>query len=586
MKTFYLSIQKRMVIFFLFITIISVSLIAFPMMQYYRTVKLQDLQIQERQKLVNIENRIQQMLDESRVLTNLNFLSPTFQDNLDTTSMASQSNDISAALRMILINSNYIANIFFLYQGKIYFESAYSPSFPYHKNLSEEDLEQLFSISHNEMRYCPEINQTYSINTDTNHYVPFVRTINNTNTFTPIGMLVYFIDQEKLQQLVSNTDQNISLLLMDRAYNLVVSSNQMIGSTDGEWDDFLEQNTSFSIMHQDNGTYAYAKHSIPTMNWILLSKTALTDDVQYPYVLTMALGLLFILLVFVLLDFYIAFHISRPLAKVKQNMLRVQSGDFTPMEMKKTRISSEVTELQLFYNTMLLRLDALTKNIMRQGKRKRHNELLLLQEQIKPHFLYNTLDSISALNMMHQNELAYQLTTALSSFYRTNLSVAQAFISVQTEIECVKDYLTILNIRYGDTIGATFDVMNQMLSEQIPKLILQPLVENAVHHGIRQKRRTGQLHIRGYLDHEEIIFEVCDNGIGMSESQIEQALMKTPTPHGGFGLYHLQETLSLYGAAHPLQIRSKVGCYAKLTIRVPRNITEGGSHALSSNDCR
>ena len=149
-------------------------------------------------------------------------------------------------------------------------------------------------------------------------------------------------------------------------------------------------------------------------------------------------------------------------------------------------------------------------------------QLLMLQEQIKPHFLYNSLYSIQQLCQLGDNEQAARMIGALSSFYRLGISGGDNIIPIQKELEHVDNYLQIQKMRYYDQFDYVIDCDPVICHYEIPKLVLQPLVENAIYHGIKQSKRKGFISVTGILDGEDILLEVHDDGAGITEERLKE----------------------------------------------------------------
>jgi len=204
------------------------------------------------------------------------------------------------------------------------------------------------------------------------------------------------------------------------------------------------------------------------------------------------------------------------------------------------------------------------------------SELRVLQAQITPHFIYNTLDAILSLAEQGNSEQVKTMTYALSDFLRISLSKGQDWITIEKEIRHVEDYLTILQIRYGAMLTFAIDIPDALLQTEVLKMILQPLVENAVYHGTKHVRRAGKVTVHATHTTDNIQFYVTDNGIGLKEEQLlavqSRLLQGVPdeTSEGGYGLYNVQKRLSLYyGNAASLNIASTYRKGTTVTVSVP-----------------
>jgi two-component system, sensor histidine kinase YesM len=267
--------------------------------------------------------------------------------------------------------------------------------------------------------------------------------------------------------------------------------------------------------------------------------------------------------------------IFKPLYKVQRHMKLVEDGQLVEMQVDKEN-SNEINDLKKVFNQMVISIKELIGKVKQEEKIIAKNELDIIQAQINPHFLYNTLDAVSALALLEDNKSCLKMTQALGNFYRNSLNSGQNLVSIKDEIECIESYMTILNIRYDDKITITYDIEEEIKEYKILKLILQPIVENAVHHGIRNKNGTGNIFIKGYKDEAEIILCVVDDGIGMSEDKINEILEgKTKRKKSGFGLYSSIQRISLYyDIEKPIVIVSEIGNGTQITIRV--NVIKGG----------
>jgi len=255
-------------------------------------------------------------------------------------------------------------------------------------------------------------------------------------------------------------------------------------------------------------------------------------------------------------------------------MRMVEKGHF--MEMAIDKHPNEINELKRIFNGMTLSIRNLIAKVKEEEQIIAKGKLDIINAQINPHFLYNTLDAVSALALMEDYQNCFKITQALGSFYRNSLNSGLDLISIRDEIESIKSYITILNIRYDNNIEVLFDVEEDLLHEKVLKLILQPPVENAIHHGIRSRSGKGTIWINIFERDGEIIFAVSDNGKGMSEKRVEEVLKgECKTGKSGFGLHGQMERIRLYyDIDDPISIHSVEGVGTEVTIRV-RRLKEG-----------
>ncbi len=237
---------------------------------------------------------------------------------------------------------------------------------------------------------------------------------------------------------------------------------------------------------------------------------------------------------------------------------------------------AEVDVLSTSFNRMVERLGQLVEDIHVEELHLRDAELRLLQEQINPHFLYNTLDNIIWLAESGQTDQVVHMVSALSAFFRTSLSNGKEYVTVKDEREHIESYLDIQQYRYRDILTYEINIDQDIYDCRIMKLVLQPLVENALYHGIKNKRGGGNITVSGSRRDGKLVFEVKDTGIGMTEERLNEvrAMIAGQTPpketSGGFGLYNVNERLRLnYGEASGISVFSEYRDHTILRVEIP-----------------
>lgn len=232
----------------------------------------------------------------------------------------------------------------------------------------------------------------------------------------------------------------------------------------------------------------------------------------------------------------------------------------------------EIGTLASVFNEMIRNTKLLISNIKQEQKKKKEFELALVQAQINPHFLYNTLDLIYVLCQMEDLNGASEVTKSLSDFYRISLSQGKTVITIEEELRNVEDYLKIQKSRYEDVLDYKIDVDPEIKEHSILKLTLQPLVENAIYHGIKPKE-GGKITIRGYEDLDTIVLQVVDNGRGIGEEKLKilNQFEKSSESKTSFGLSNVDERIKLYfGRDYGIKIESALGVGTKVEIILPK----------------
>jgi len=277
------------------------------------------------------------------------------------------------------------------------------------------------------------------------------------------------------------------------------------------------------------------------------------------------------LLVSIMVGAFISRRISGPLYQLERAMSRMEEGDFfTPVEVSGQK---EIIHLGKAFNEMLERIRSLMEAVVNEQRDKRKNELAALQNQINPHFLYNTLDSIVWLAENNRSKDVVTTVVALARFFRISISRGKNFIPVEDEIAHIENYLTIQRIRYVDKFEYRLEIDAQVYGYQVMKLILQPLVENAIYHGGGEADdEKGIITIRSYLRDIFLVFEVENTGYGISEERIGEIMkaVKDPDRKEGVGLSNVYQRLKIYyGEKADLVMESDMDEMTRVTLLLP-----------------
>lgn len=239
--------------------------------------------------------------------------------------------------------------------------------------------------------------------------------------------------------------------------------------------------------------------------------------------------------------------IHGPILRMERMASRIAKGDWNAR--LPAPAVAELYPLAADLNRMAEQLERLIEGQIEQEKTLKKAELRALQAQITPHFVYNTLETIIWLAEEENTRAVVDVTMAFTDFLRISLSGGQDFISVEKEEQHVRSYLLIQSVRYGSIMRYTIDIDPALADKRMLKLMLQPLVENAIYHGIKNKRGRGLLRITGRQENDWMVFTVADDGIGMSSEELHalRERMERTDGTGGYGLRNITQRLRLYG---------------------------------------
>ncbi len=338
----------------------------------------------------------------------------------------------------------------------------------------------------------------------------------------------------------------------------------------------LLDNENESFYHENDRYFMIETSSLT--GWHLISVTYESDivtDWQYVQISYAFLGLILFLIVGLATN-RISSGITRPIRKLQKIMQSVDTGEFQLVGAIKA--TEEIRELAREYDTMVGHIRKLMDENIKEQELKRKSDLKALQAQINPHFLYNTLDSIIWMGEMGQNREVVLMTSALSKLFRISISRGRELINISDEIAHVESYLTIQKMRYKDKFEYEIDIDPDLYKSSILKITLQPLVENAIYHGIKEVDHKGLIRITGEEFGEKIKLEVVDNGKGMTEEELENLntmLSSTPGSSGlfrqGTGVLNVHERIQLYfGNKYGLSYFPSSGGGIRIMIIIPR----------------
>lgn len=285
-------------------------------------------------------------------------------------------------------------------------------------------------------------------------------------------------------------------------------------------------------------------------------------------------------LIVFLLSSLVASRISRPIRRLELSMKSVERGDFNLTVSGEGPL--EIKHLADRFNIMIGTIKQLMNRIVTEQESKRKYELEALQAQINPHFLYNTLNTVVRMVGMNKNEEVIKTITALSKLFRISIGKGKSLITIADEMEHARNYLIIQQMRFKNKFDYSFDMQEEALSFVTLKLIIQPLIENALMHGIEPSVDKGHIAVSVKLDGSEVVIKVSDNGLGMSAEQLGKILSGTAVSSkgSGVGVKNVQERIRLYfGDAYGLYFESELEVGTTVTIRFPaltHKQTEGG----------
>lgn len=402
------------------------------------------------------------------------------------------------------------------------------------------------------------------------NFVSMIRLVRDINTTETLGVLIINISENAFKDSYANITNNYTtgVTILDQNNNSIIRSS---GIKTSNLIQLFDKNQGYVIRNINNSECLVSYLTEEKNGWKIVSiipVSELSNETSAPGLIGFAIIMINSILLFIGTIFTTRM-ITIPIKKLLKSMKGVEKGEFNEVNIKAG--GDEIGQLRDGYNIMILEIQNLIKRVITEQKVKRKAELDVLQAQIKPHFLYNTLDSINSLALMGEVASVCDLVDALGSYYRISLSKGKEVITIGEEIDMVKNYLLIQKMRYPELFTVSFTIDEKCNNYRILKLVLQPLVENALYHGIRDKVGGGTIAITTEHLNDHIRITVEDDGVGMSGEFIESMLGNNiRSIDTGFGLRGTIERLRIfYGMDNCFQIESKVDFGTKITLLIP-----------------
>lgn len=427
------------------------------------------------------------------------------------------------------------------------------------QNAINEPMINIFSgVGFENDRYAFTLSRYMSFNRSENHGVALIEF-----DFTKIVRLIY----------QSDLGENGHIAIFDRDYNVVYSSlPELIDEDLIETKKLVLGSTGVTINHQSFNLYI---STITNTGWkvSVFTNNSQIYSVLYNFIIIVIITILLLSIIYIFIVYVIVKQVTYPLYRLQAEMNKVKDLNYDVNRSKLKKGSKEIIQLDATFNEMMRRIRYLADKLLQEQENQRKSELKALQNQINPHFLYNTLDSIIYMIDKGENQKAEEMIVALSKFFRISISRGKAIIPLKDEVEHVRNYLLIQKIRFGDQFTYSINVDPSLYQYSCIKLILQPLVENAIEHGLNDNESGGQIEIIGTQNESYIILKIKDNGYGISEDKLEQIYKSfhDDSIHQGVGLKNVYQRIKIYyGEEADIKIDSLFDEGTIISIYIPK----------------
>ncbi len=365
--------------------------------------------------------------------------------------------------------------------------------------------------------------------------------------------------------------------IMDKKGNIVYHPQQQLiySGLKSEQTDILTKAGDGTLVKKN---VIYSIRSLDNCDWRIVGVSYIDELVTVK--VKGAMQILLVMIAFVLVTVFLSsFLLTHMISHPIQNLVKAMKdfeADAEEFSYQPVHGSKEMIALSDSFGHMVGRIQDLMEKVRREEITLRKTELKALQAQINPHFLYNTLDAIGWMCEEERSQDAVEMVNALARLFRISISKGHELIPIGKEVEHARSYLMIQNFRYKNQFTYSFDIEEECLPYLCNKITLQPIIENAIYHGINRMVDEGEIRIRIYGEGDDIVFSVSDNGVGMSKEQCGNILKSEPGDQTGIGIKNVNDRIKIYfGEEYGITIESEPDEGTCVSIRMPK-VGEGG----------
>ncbi|WP_171655613.1 sensor histidine kinase [Paenibacillus foliorum] len=552
---------------------------------------LQQLKQNAYTSIYDTVSQTKQFMNEklSEIATNLTIL----DNDSDLNSLLNRSDDagfelepqdyvsLSKSLEKVFIHRNGVMDsiLVFYNNGKIAFQKTEEIT---NNTTLPLDLD-LYTSKLNEKKNLSLNHWLIQVNDNQEGYVSVIKLLGKSRDFIK-GILLFQIRQSYFKTILDNP------IISQNGYLCIISNDEVMRFKDIDPKYELTDNELKKIFLEDNKSQgktnlvnSSGNHMLVIYDTLSINKwriaAVVPEDELYlkvEYMKYINLAMMFILIIIaIFLANLLANVITKPIIQLTRKINNIENNNFEIKFSEKQNIT-EIDVLNRGIRDMIHRIRDLIVKLETEQENKRLAELTALQYQIQPHFLYNTLFSIKQLCEMGETKKAGSMVLALSNFFRISISSGSEIIPISQEIKHIENYLQIQDSRYGDKFIYNIDIPEEMLNYKILKLILQPLIENSLYHGIKQKNEKGTIYVRGIEMGDDCYIWVEDNGAGMTPHKLKELndslMVKSDSDNQvGFGVGNVHKRLQLhFGQEYGLFYESEEGQGTIVTVKIKR----------------
>lgn len=485
-------------------------------------------------------------------------------------------NGITHTMEYVL-PSNIDAVFLFSNAGFIYSEADNELKEYVQKNIQQ--LRAEVNYSNGEMIFLDSRFINYADNSGENIFF-VARKIRSIDTFEDIGIMLFAVRESVMWKNIYMKDAIGNFYITNTNGKIISCKNKDLIVTD--LSTLLEKNFSPDDLKKDNGYYITGELIINSMynkltGWSLVNSVNIDEtnsNFYYIQRIILVIGIIAIIIA-VYISVLISSNISRPIKNLTSTMKRVSQGDLnvkSDLSLIKGA-TKEVRELSEVFNYMTVQLQTLLDDCYNKGLKEKDAELRALRAQIQPHFIYNTLDTVYWMLIERNDYDIAEMVTKLGEILRYSIKKGSTNVHVKEEINQMKNYLYLQKSRFEDNLEYEINIESDILECEMLSFIIQPFIENAINHGIMEEKGHGKVILNGFRRGENLIFEIIDDGMGMTSEKVTKLFIKSSEDResqGGIGVLNVHERIkNYYGDYFGIQIESVVNGGTKVIVEIP-----------------
>ncbi|MDS0524240.1 sensor histidine kinase [Clostridium sp. SHJSY1] len=560
------SIQFIITMSFTVVTILAIILVGIIIYNKFANTSEKNAALATQQLVDQINSNIQYYLNSTINVSNLLSDNIYLEPNIERSNLMDQMN-------VIKNTRNDIATLaVFSESGRLILGTSKEQLKPSADIVSEDWFKNALNKSDNLIFSLPHVQNLFQGKHD--WVVSLSRIINYTDGNKKLkGVLLIDMNYSTIGELCRKVSigEKGYVYIVDSENDIIYHPQQQlinIGLKKENSEDYLGS----YIENSDEGKRLVTVKTVKYTNWKIVAIAYISEIVaSKKEIMKFVIWILVTCIFLIVLTFnFISAKISEPIKKLEKSMKKVEEGNFYIYV--DAEGEDEVVKLSQAFNLMISKVRSLMDEIVVEQEAKRKSELNVLQSQINPHFLYNTLDSIVWMAENGNSQDVITMVTSLARLFRISLSKGKNIISVEQEIEHARNYLTIQKIRFKNKFTYDIEVQPEVKNLKTIKLILQPLIENSIYHGIEYMQDQGYIKIRVSIIEDKLLYEVMDNGLGIEHEKLEELLEYEIETKGGsgIGVKNVQKRIQLtYGKEYGLQVESELEEGTNIKIWLP-----------------